>query len=201
MSDQKAVVFDIGNVLLEWDPDKLFKRLVPDEAAREAFYANADMEAMNEAIDLGAPFRKTIYAHAQAHPKYSDLIRAWHDNWLDMATPLIDGSWEVLRQLRSEGVPVLALSNFGTDSFALAEKTYPALKEFDQRFISGHLGVIKPDPAIYEIVESQSGFTPENLFFIDDRKNNIDAAQKRGWQTHLFASPENLRESLKKFLV
>ena len=93
-------------------------------------------------------------------------------------------------------MPVYALSNFGDRTFDLAEAHFPILKEFDQRFISARLGVMKPDPKIYEILETETGHPPASLLFIDDRTENIEAAIARGWQGHLFTSEAGLAKRL-----
>lgn len=182
-----AVVFDIGNVLIEWKPERFYDWQI-GRAAREAMFAEVDLHAMNDVVDAGGPFRDTIYQTAEQYPDWRDEIRMWHDHWLDMASPRIEGSVALLRALRQKGVPVLALTNFGIGSFALARSHYEFLDEFDQAFVSGTLGVIKPAAAIYEIVERESGFAPGNLLFTDDRADNIAAAAQRGWNCHLFES-------------
>ena len=192
----EVIVFDIGNVLLHWDPDQLYAELIPDEAARKKFYRTVDTYSMNVEIDRGGPFRETIYATAEKYPEFTDLVRAWHDRWIDMAKPLIEESCEILLALRRQKFPVFALSNFGVDSFAYAETVYPILKEFDRRYISGHLKVVKPDPAIYEALEADSGLTGDSLFFTDDSAKNIAAARARGWQAELFTTPALLRTAL-----
>jgi len=95
-----------------------------------------------------------------------------------------------LRALRAKGIPVFALSNFGIETFALAREVYPFLNEFDRSYISGHMGVIKPDPTIYRMLEEDCGIYPDRLIFADDRADNIAAAEARGWKTHLFTGPE-----------
>lgn len=180
-----AVLFDIGNVLITWDPDRLYgKELSPDRA--RALFETVDLHGANEAIDLGAPFKATIYGLADQHPDFGDEIRMWHDRWIEMCSPAIDRSVRLQRALRAKGVPVYALSNFGVDSFAYAETVYAFLGDFDRRYISGHMKVIKPDPEIYARVEADCGLPPERLIFADDRADNIAAAAARGWQTHLF---------------
>lgn len=196
MTTPKAVVLDIGNVILNWDPDLLYRQLLPDEADREAFYSAADMAEMNLDVDRGAPFRDRIYAQAEKHPDHADLIRAWHDRWPEMLTPEITGTSAILRELRAQGTPVFALSNFGVDSYTLAQTIYPVLSEFDREYISGRLQCIKPDPRIYEILEQDSGLSGPDLCFFDDRQDNIEAARARGWQAHLFENPEKLRADL-----
>lgn len=181
----EAVIFDIGNVLIEWNPERFYDWTL-GRAEREAFFAEVDLHAMNDAVDAGAPFRDTVYAWAERHPDWAAEIRMWHDNWIDLASPRIEGSIALLRALRLRGVPVFALTNFGIDSFAHAQTQYDFLNEFDQAFVSGHMGVIKPDPRIYEMVEADCGVAPGRLLFTDDRADNIAAAQARGWQTHRF---------------
>ncbi|RID93013.1 HAD family phosphatase [Gemmobacter lutimaris] len=185
MTTPQAVIFDIGNVLLEWNPERFYDWQI-GRAQREALFAEVDLHAMNEAIDAGAPFRDTIYDLADRTPDWAEEIRMWHDNWLDMASPRIDGSVTLLRALRSRGVAVFALTNFGIGSFDYAKTRYDFLSEFDRAYVSGHLGVTKPDPRIYERVEADCGLPPGSLLFTDDREANIAVARARGWRCHLF---------------
>ena len=185
----EAVIFDIGNVLIGWQPERYYDRAI-GEARRKALFAEVDLHAMNELVDRGAAFTETIYATADNHPSWREEIRLWHDNWIELAQPVIDGSVALLRELRGRGVPVFALSNFGIGSFAYAETQFEFLTEFDRRYISGHRGVTKPDPLIYRMVEEDCGLPPESLLFADDRPDNIRAAEARGWQGHLFDGPE-----------
>lgn len=192
----KAVIFDIGNVLLEWHPDKVYGGLIPDPVERAAIFEEVGLDEMNLDIDRGAPFKETIYAKAEDFPHYGDLIRAWHDRWIEMAQPLIPESWNILRSLRAQGVPVHALSNFGVESYAYAKTVYPELDLFDLEFISGHLKAIKPDPEIYAQLEAETGLSGTELVFFDDREDNIAAAQARGWHGFAFTSPEQMRADL-----
>jgi len=185
----EAVVLDIGNVLIEWQPEQAYAAMVGTERTRMMF-ADTDILKVNEKIDRGADFRETIYAAADAAPAFRDEIRMWHDRWLDVAGPEIPHSVRLLRALRAKGVAVFALSNFGRGSLALAERAWPFLTEFDKRYISSDLGVMKPEPRIYEIVEQDCGVAPDRLLFTDDMASNIVAAEARGWQVHLFEGPE-----------
>jgi 2-haloacid dehalogenase len=184
-----AVIFDIGNVLIGWEPERYYDRAI-GEARRKALFAEVDLHHMNELVDRGADFTQTIYDTAEAHPGWRDEIRQWHDNWIELAQPVIEKSVNLLRALRAGGVPVFALSNFGIGSFAYAETQYPFLGDFDRRYISGHMGVTKPDPRIYEMLEADCGVAPEALLFADDRPANIEVAVARGWQGHLFDGPD-----------
>ncbi len=145
---------------------------------------------MNESIDGGAAFRETVYATADAHPDWAEDIRRWHDDWLQMASPVIDHSVRLLHRLKARGVPVFILSNIGDGNFELAERSFDFIAAADLAFVSGRLNLMKPDPAIYAAVESGSGVAPEGLLFVDDRAENIAAAEARGWQAHLFDGPE-----------
>ena len=191
----QAVIFDIGNVLIEWQPERFYDRVI-GPARRRAMFASVDLHAMNDAVDRGGHFTDTIYATAEAYPEWRGEIRMWHDNWLELASPVIPRSVRLLRALRARGVPVFSLTNFGIQSFDFAATHYDFLREFDRQFISGHLRVIKPDPRIYETVEETSGIAPGALLFTDDRAENVDMAARRGWQTHLFEGPDGWAERL-----
>ena len=191
----KAVIFDIGNVLIEWQPERFYDSAIGEDR-RKAMFAEVDLHGMNDTVDLGGPFKETIYEAAEAYPKWRDEIRMWHDHWIEMASPTIDHSVKLLRALRSKSVPVFALSNFGIGSFDYAETVYSYLGEFDRRYISGHMQVIKPDPKIYQMLEDDCGLAPESLLFADDRVDNIDMALSRGWKAHLFENPQGWADCL-----
>ena len=191
----QAVIFDIGNVLIEWQPERFYDRTIGLER-RKAMFAEVDLHGMNDAVDLGGHFTETIYGTAENYPEWRDEIRMWHDHWIELASPVIDRSVRLQRALRAKGVPVFSLTNFGIQSFDYAATHYPFLREFDRQFISGHMKVIKPDPKIYEMVEADCGVPAEALLFTDDRKDNIAMAEARGWQTHLFTGPGGWAERL-----
>ena len=194
-SPPAAVVFDIGNVLIEWNPARMYDASIGAQE-RARLFDEVDLDGMNAALDRGAPFLESVLALAARHPGRAAQIRLWHDRWIDMASPSIEGSVALLLALRKAGVPVLALSNFGVETFAIAERHYPFLAAFDRRYISGHLGLMKPEAAIYAHVEADSGLAPESLLFIDDRPENIAAAEARGWRGHVFDSVAGLAERL-----
>ncbi|MBM2290468.1 HAD family phosphatase [Sulfitobacter pseudonitzschiae] len=185
----KAVVFDIGNVLIEWQPERFFDSVIGGQRRREMF-ANVDLHGMNDRVDLGQNFTDTVMATADANPDWATEIRMWHDRWIDMAAPAIDHSVRLMKALQAKGTPVFSLTNFGIQTYDIAAEVYPFLREFDRDFISGHMGVIKPDPQIFQMLEDESGLSGDALIFADDRDDNIAAAAARGWNTHLFKNPE-----------
>lgn len=191
----EAVVFDIGNVLIEWNPERFYdSQIGPD--ARQRMFAEVDLHEMNNRIDAGADWQATVADWAGKYPQWAREIGWWVDHWLDMASPRIEGSITLLRALRTKGIPVFALTNFGIQPFAFAQTRYDFLSEFDRAFVSGQLGLIKPDPAIYAALESGAGIAPSRLLFADDRAENIAAAAVRGWQTHLFTGWQGWAERL-----
>jgi 2-haloacid dehalogenase len=193
---ERAVVFDVGNVLFHWDPEKLYARLIPDSGERRRFLTEICTPAWNLGFDAGLPMPEGVEAHAATHPEHADLIRAWWTGWAEMTGPQIDGSVACLRALKARGVPVLGLTNFAAETFAIARTLYPVLNEFDLCVVSADVKCVKPDPQIYAIVEQRSGFAPSQLFFTDDSPANVAAARARGWTAHLFDGPEGLRAAL-----
>ncbi|WP_417250429.1 HAD family hydrolase [Celeribacter sp.] len=191
----EAVVFDIGNVLITWNPERHYDARI-GEARRKEMFAAVDLHAINDRVDRGEPFRQTIEKAAKDYPEFREEILMWYHEWIHMAQPAIPQSVALLRALRAKGMKVFALSNFGIESFEFAETKYPFLTEFDRRYISGHMGCVKPHSLIYEMLEADCGVGPERLLFTDDRQENIDAATARGWQGHLFEGPEGWAERL-----
>ncbi len=195
MTTPEAVIFDIGNVLIEWQPERFYDRVIGEDRRRRLF-AEVDLHTMNDKVDLGHPFTETIYATAEAYPEWRAEIRMWHDHWLELASPVIDHSLRLMQALQGKGVPVYCLTNFGIGSFEFASGYYAFLKDFDRHYVSGHMGVIKPDPRIYQMVEEDCGIPPDRLIFADDRADNIAQAEARGWRGHLFDGPQGWADRL-----
>ncbi len=183
-----AVVFDIGNVLISWNPERWYDGQIGPEA-RAAFFAEVPIEAMNLAVDRGADLSAEVEALAARHPAWAREIRWWRDRWLELCAPAIPESVRLLERLRRRGVPVYALTNFGVATFQIARGAYPFLDSFDRAFVSGQLRMLKPEPGIYAAVEEGTGHPPERLLFADDRPENVAAAAARGWRVHLFDGP------------
>jgi len=181
----EAIIFDIGNVLTRWQPEAFYDRAIGLER-RQQLFAEVDLHGMNELVDAGALFRETIYDWANRHPGWAAEIRMWHDRWIELASPRIEGSIALLRALRAKGVPVFALTNFGSYSYDEARTKLDFLSEFDREYVSGRMGVSKPDPRIFQMVETDCGLAPDRLLFVDDKADNITAAARRGWRTHQF---------------
>lgn len=181
----EAVVFDIGNVLVEWRPEAFYDAAIgADRRAR--LFAEVPLAAMNESVDLGRPLGDAVAELAARHPDWAAEIGFWDSRWLEMFAPVIPGSVAALAALKAKGEPVFALTNFGNETLARADAAYPFLTGFDRRFVSGELRLMKPDAAIYATVEEGTGLAPDRLLFADDKAENVAAAAARGWRTHLF---------------
>jgi 2-haloacid dehalogenase len=191
----EAVVWDIGNVIGIWDPEGYYDARIGREA-RDRFFAETGIEAVNARLDLGAPARETLAEHAARHPDWAAEIRAWFDDWGLMFARPVEGSAEVFAEVKASGVTVLALSNFWAETFEIAKGIHPVLNGFDRAFVSAHLGLAKPDPAIYAALEEGTGLSGAALLFADDRAENIAAAEARGWKGHLFKDAAGWRDRL-----
>lgn len=182
-----AVIFDIGNVLTCWQPEAFYDRVI-GSARRRALFDAVDLHGMNDLVDAGAAPRATVYQWAERYRDWGPEIRMWYDRWIELASPRIEGSIALQRALRAKGVPVFALTNFGRDTFEEALPKMDFLHDFDRLYVSGRMGVIKPDPQIYAMVEADCGIAANRLLFVDDKAENIAAAARRGWRTHQFES-------------
>lgn len=185
MLQPQAVIFDIGNVLTQWQPEAFYDRVIGVDR-RMALFAAVDLHGMNDLVDAGALFRETIFSWADQNPDWGSEICMWYDRWIELASPRIEGSIALLRALRAKGVPVFSLTNFGSYSYDEARGKLDFLSEFDREYVSGRMGVIKPDPRIYKMLEMDCGIAPDRLLFTDDKADNITAAARRGWRTHQF---------------
>jgi len=192
----RAMVFDIGNVLVAWRPEALYARLITDDAARARFFSEICPPEWNARFDRGEPMPEGVEAHAEANPEHAELIRAWWTRWPEMFGPAIEGSIACLRALKAKGTPVFALTNFAAETFALAQEMYPVLTEFDGAVVSAHVRRNKPEPEIYAALEAMAGVPPEALFFADDLLANVRAARARGWTAHHFRGATGLRQAL-----
>jgi len=191
----EAVVWDIGHVLAYWEPEAFYDRLI-GEPLRTQLFDQVPLHDMNVEVDRGADLLGAVSALAKTHPDWSDEILAWHDNWPQTFQRPVEGSAETLRALKANGVRCVSLTNFGAQAMVWAKDIHPVLREFDQEFVSAELGLIKPDPAIYEAVEKGTGLRGPQLIFTDDKKENIAAAAARGWNTHLFDGASGWRDRL-----
>lgn len=194
---QTIPVFDVGNVLIRWDPRSLYDKLIADEREREDFLARVCPGDWNLEMDGGKPFSQGIAERVALFPDKADLIRAFDERWLETFYGAIEGSVAILEELRARGIRTYAITNFSREKFAEASRHFPFLTRFDGIIVSAHERLLKPDRRIYELLCSRHALAPENCLFIDDSPLNVEGARAIGMRGHLFTAPEQLRAELK----
>jgi HAD superfamily hydrolase (TIGR01509 family) len=190
------VVFDIGNVLVRWDRRYLYRKVFNDEERMEHFLATALAMDFVSQTDATEDFAAAVAARARSFPEFADEIQMFRERWIETLGDPIAENVALLRRLRASGQPVYALSNFAHETFALAERKYDFLSEFDDRIISGHVGLVKPDAGIYEILFKRVGRPPCELLFIDDSPPNVRASELLGMPAIHFGAGVDLEKEL-----
>ncbi|HEX2754118.1 MAG TPA: HAD family phosphatase [Candidatus Limnocylindrales bacterium] len=191
-----AVVFDLGGVLIDWNPRYLYRRLIADEASMERFLADVVSPAWNREMDRGRPLADLVAELVGRHPEQADLIEAYRTRWLEMLGAAYDDTVDVLAELRTDGVRLLALTNWSAETFSLARPRYPFLTWFEDVVVSGEVGLIKPDPAIFRLLADRHGLEPSRTVFIDDASANVEAAAGLGFRAIRFTAASALRREL-----
>jgi 2-haloacid dehalogenase len=194
-----AVIFDIGGVLLDWNPRYLYRRLMDDEEAMERFLREVCTMEWHEANDLGVPFEVTCAQLAAEHPEHTELIWAWGRRTEEMVGGPIDETVAILRELKEDGnVRLFALTNMEATTYPLRRERYEFLRWFDGTVVSSSEGVIKPDERIFRVLLERYGLTAASTLMVDDNPRNVAAAAALGMPTVLFESPGALRRTLEE---
>lgn len=191
-----TVVFDLGGVLIDWDPRHLYRRLFDDEGEMEAFLATVATPEWNLAQDAGRPWATAVATLAAAHPDQEAMIRAYHERWPETMAGEIPATVELLAELRQAGRRIYALSNWSAETFPVALDRFPFLAWFDAIVISGEVGVVKPEPQIFEHLIREHGVVPRNAVFVDDSAQNVAAAATLGFTALQFQDAATLRREL-----
>ena len=192
----KAVVFDLGGVLIDWDPRYLYRKLLADEPAVEEFLATVCTPEWNAEQDRGRPFAEGVAELVERFPVHAAAVTAYHERWPEMLAGDIGGTVELLAELRAAGVPVYALTNWSAETFGIARHRFEFLEWFDGVVVSGEERMIKPDPAIFQLLVDRFGLDPAATFYVDDSAANVAAASRLGFDTVQFTTPERLRQDL-----
>ena len=199
MNDIRHIVFDIGKVLIHYDPELPFRRLIPDEARRAWFLAEICTPAWNVEQDRGRPWREAEALLIERHPREEELIRAFRRHWHEMVPHAYGDSVAILKRLVEAGRDVTMLTNFAADTFAEARRRFPFLDLPRGVTVSGKAGIIKPDAAIYRLHAETFGLTPAETLFIDDSAKNVEGARAAGWHAVLFTDAAALERDLARF--
>ena len=201
MTEIRHIVFDLGQVLVAYDAERPFRRLIPDAAARKRFLAEVCTHEWNLEQDRGRSWREAEDLLIAKHPDQAEFIRAFRGNWWEMIPGAIDENVAVLADLIRRGYDVTALTNWAPDTFALAEAAFPFIKTFRGITVSGRVGLIKPEPGIYLLHAKAFGLDPKATLFIDDNAANVETARSLGWQAVHYVSPEGLKDELRRYGV
>jgi len=192
----RTVLFDLGGVLIDWNPRHLYRRMFSDEAAMEQFLATVCTQTWNEEQDAGRPFHETVELLVARHPQHAREIRAYDLRWGEMMRDGIEESVAILGELRVGGVPLFALTNWSAEKFPLARDRFAFLAWFDGILVSGEEKLKKPDPRIFQLAVRRFGLDPTRTLYVDDAEKNIAAAARLGFKTHHFVEAEALRKRL-----
>lgn len=193
---QKAAVFDVGRVLFQWQMGALFEKLTDDREELDWFLANVVTEEWHFEHDRGRALVDMVPERIALYPQYESHIRAYATRFNETVPGPVDGAHAIVERLAAAGVPLFCLTNFGDEFWQMFRPAQPIFDLFEDIIVSGVEKVAKPDPRIYEIVETRSGRASTDLFFTDDNPANIEAARARGWDAHLFTDAAGLEAAL-----
>lgn len=192
-----TVVFDLGNVLVQWNPRFLFRKIFgADEAAMEYFLSKVCNTEWNEQQDCGRSWKDGIAIAARQHPEHTPHIQAYYDRWEEMIPGAIEETVEILSQLRALNIRLLALTNWSDETFPIAQQRFPFFGWFEGIVVSGQERLIKPDPAIFKLLIGRYQLRPESTVFIDDSLRNVEASKAQGLHGLHFTGADELRRQL-----
>jgi 2-haloacid dehalogenase len=196
-SERTVAVFDLGGVLIDWNPRYLYRKLFDgDDRAMEHFLATVCTGSWNDQQDAGRTFAEGCSLLKKIHPRKAALIDAWIERYAEMLGGEIPGTVEILGELRSAGTPLYALSNWSTETFPIAEERFAFLKWFRGVLLSGEVRLTKPDRRIFELFFKTFAIDPARAVYIDDRRDNVEAATALGMHGVVFTDSRLLRAEL-----
>jgi 2-haloacid dehalogenase len=190
------IVFDLGMVLIDWDPRHLYRKVFADEAKMEWFLSEVCHSQWNLEQDRGRSFDDAVIEATARHPDYAREISMYRDRWMEMVPGAIEGSVGILEELHIKGVPLYAITNWNGDTFRATRNRFGFLTLFRDIIVSGDEKLLKPDPAIFELLTRRNGIKGKDCLFIDDSLKNVVGAKAVGWQAHHFTSADALRADL-----
>lgn len=194
-SSVKAIIFDYGNVLLEWNPRRVYRHYFPDDnEGMERFLHEVDFMNWNAQQDRGRTFKEGVADLSRQFPQYAHLIQAYQDHWQESIGDAYWGTIEIMKQLKRAGYALYGLSNWSIETFPYVREKYDFFDLFDDMVISGTVGYVKPEPEIYHILLEKIGRPAQECLFIDDALPNIQQANTMGFNTIHFISSAQLKD-------
>jgi len=189
-------VFDLGGVLIDWNPRYLYRKLIDDENDIDSFLSEVCNPEWNVKQDAGRALAEATAERIALYPEKKPLIEAFYDRWEEMLGGEIGESVEILRELKNKGESLYALTNWSGETYPIAEERFAFLQWFDGTLVSGVEKMAKPDPAIFHLLLNRYELQAQDCIFIDDSMINIEAAARIGFETHHFESAAGLRQKL-----
>ena len=194
-----TLIFDLGGVLIDWNPRHLYRKLLDDEAAIDDFLDRICTSDWNEQQDAGRSLEAATKSKVEEFPEKKELIEAYYGRWSEMLGGPIAGTVALLEELRrQQNYKLLALTNWSDETFPVAWERYSFLRYFEDILVSGREGLKKPDPAIYRLLLERNGLDPQGALFIDDNARNVAAAKKMGIKTIHFTSSGDFKNALEE---
>jgi 2-haloacid dehalogenase len=191
-----TVVFDIGNVLIQWDPRHLYRRIFATPEEVEHFLSTICTSAWNLELDRGRPFAEGVAELVARHPEHEAPIRAFDERWNEMAPGLVQGTLALMERLEARAVPLYAITNFSGEKFAEARLRFPFLDRFRGVIVSAHVRLLKPERAIFELFLARYRLQAQECLFIDDSAANVAGARAVGLTAHHFRDATGLERTL-----
>ena len=192
-----TLLFDFGNVLVKWDLHNIYDERFPTPEAVDVFLEEIRFFEWNSRMDRGFSFAEGVAQASEQFPQYAHLFHLLDEKWLETIREPIEDSIAIVRRLKERGYPLYILTNSSAEKFPLARQVHPFLVMFDDAIISGEIGLLKPDPAIFQYTLSRIHHTAQECLFIDDSLANIESARALGFTAIHFQSPEGLERDLK----
>ena len=196
MPARSTVVFDLGGVLIDWDPRYAYRQMGGTDEEIEHFLEHVATSEWNRQFDAGLPFTEGIAARAEEFPDHAEWLEAWWSRWPDMLGGPIEGTVAILRELKERGTPLYALTNWSAETFPIARERFEFLTWFRGIVVSGEVEKAKPDAEIYHHLVDDFGIEPADAVFIDDSEPNVEAARALGFHGIRFTDPDVLRRDL-----
>ncbi len=196
-----TIVFDLGGVLIDWNPRYLYRQLFDDETEMEAFLSIVCTPEWNVAQDGGRTVAEAVAEATSRHPEKAALIEAYYDRFDEMMAGPIDGTLDILARLRQQQTPCYALTNWSAETFPLARNRFDFLGWFKGVVVSGEEKLKKPDPAIYRLLLERFALEPQDTVFVDDSPRNVQAAAELGLHAIHFTSPSALNDELTRLQI
>jgi 2-haloacid dehalogenase len=194
--ERPVIVFDLGGVLIDWNPRHLYRKLFDDDAAMERFLEEVCHGAWNLEQDRGRSFADAIEEAALRHPDQRTMIEAYHTRWDEMLAGEIEGSVAILEELAAAGYELHALTNWSAETFPIARPRFAFLDRFQTILVSGHERLVKPDARIFQLLLERIAHPAQRCIYIDDSQPNVAAAVALGFDTIHFTAPPELRAAL-----